>query len=269
MKYNSFIFILLAISILFASCEEISPLFDETTVESEPRPSSETTVRTHETTSGPGRGSEWFRVAPVYDQDYPTLRLQYDVIIPDLVEGFETIVYLYDPMTDKGELLVWDILFEHNTVFENGAQAYNGRYYTEAPDLYRYEMTSLDWIYGEPIPPGTLTPIEQAPAVYRRDDGELRTVANGWWRNWLRDVTHPFGDEVTVSPVGYKLTRPQYTPREELVPGERCVYIGYVDREFNWLAVTGGSESQMNEKFLGLIAKAEEMRDLTFGTAPD
>jgi len=257
--------VILLAATLLCGCRATTAPMSETIA-----PAPETTVRTHETTSGPGRGSEWFRVAPVYDRDYPTLRLQYDVIIPDLVVGFETIVYLYDPVTDRGELLVWDILFEHNTVFENGAQAYNGRYYTEAPDLYRYEMTGLDWIYGEPIPPGTLTPIEQAPAVYRRDDGELRTVANGWWRNWLRDVTHPFGDEVYSTAINsYKLTRPQYTPREELVPGERCVYIGYVDREFNWLAVTGGSESQMNEKFLGLIAKAEEMRDLTFGTAPD
>lgn len=259
---RSIAIILLAAALLLG-CRDTTVPMTETTA-----PAPETTVRTHETTSGPGQGSEWFRVRPAYDRDYPTLRLQYDVIIPDLVVGFDTLVYLYEPATDKGELLVWDILFEHTMPFHLGGIIYNERYYTEAPDLYRYEMSGLDWIYGEPIPPGTLTPAEQASAVYRRDDGELLTVAHGWWRNWLRDVTHPFGDEVySVFINSHELTRPQYTPREELVPGERCVYIGYVDREFNWLAITGGSESQMNDKFLYLIAKAEEMRDLTFAAS--
>lgn len=216
----------------------------------------------------------WDRVAPVVDESHPPINLTLGGDLAEIKDSFEVAIFLFDPVLNSGELLIWDLPFEImipsiELEFPEGTISttmYNPAMYTEQPILYDYTTDNLDWVYGGDAPSGTFTLQGKADTVYVDDTGKRAESAHDWWSGWAYHVSRPFNYKLTSEPDAvYIPVERQFVPRDALVTGERCIYVGFRDQTSGYLTMAGGSESQMNDRFRRLIAKAEEMRDLTFG----
>lgn len=280
-------FILLSLSSCFYSLSSESVVNTDTTTKTEAE------IKTTETTASPEETNEttttklptdstfppgWDRIAPVVDEAHPPINLTLGDDFAEVKNCFEVAVFLFNSARNSGELLIWDLPFDImipsiELEFPEGTISttmYNPAMYTEQPILYYYTTSNLDWVYGKEVPSGTFTLQGTADAIYIDDTGKSAECAHDWWSGWTYQVSRPFNYKLSSEPDAvYIPVERQFVPREALIVGERCIYVGFRDPTSGYLTMAGGSESQMNDRFRRLITKAEEMRDLTFGAAPD